>query len=94
MTPYPKTLDELLARCSPPARVVLQATRKGIIQAVPSAVERFRSGWGLVGYNAPSYFAFIFADADVVRLGFEWGVALADPLQLLEGDGRQVRPAT
>ena len=91
---YAKTLEELLARCSPRVRSVLQATRQGVIKAVPYAVERFRSGWGLVGYNAPSYFAFIFADADTVRLGFEWGVALMDPLELLEGDGRQVRYIT
>jgi hypothetical protein len=48
----------------------------------------------LIGYNAPTYFAFLVANERAVRLGFEWGVALADPLGLLEGDGRQVRYVT
>lgn len=94
ITPYPKTLEELLARCTSRTRTTLQASRKGIVKAVPAAVERFRSGWGLLGYNAPSYFAFLFADENDVRLGFEWGVGLTDPMGLLEGSGRRVRHIT
>jgi hypothetical protein len=94
MTPYPTTLEEMLARCSSETRRVLLCAREGVLTAVPNATERFRSGWGLIGYNAPTYFAFLVADERAVRLGFEWGTALADPLGLLEGDGRQVRYVT
>jgi hypothetical protein len=94
MTPYPTTLEEMLARCSSQTRRVLQTAREGVLTAVPDATERFRSGWGLIGYNAPTYFAFLVADERAVRLGFEWGVALTDPLGLLKGDGRQVRYVT
>ena len=58
------------------------------------ATEKLRSGWGLIGYNAPTYFAFLVANERTVRLGFEWGVDLVDRLGLLEGDGRQVRHVT
>jgi hypothetical protein len=61
------------------------------VSAVPNAVERFRPGWGLIGYNAPAYFAYILADHKGVRIGFEWGVLLSDWDNLLEGDARQVR---
>jgi len=51
-------------------------------------------GWGLIGYNAPAYFAFIAPGRDDVRIGFEWGVMLSDPDRLLEGRGSQVRYVT
>lgn len=58
---------------------------------VPHATERLRPGWGLVGYEAPRYFAFLYPAAGQVKLGFEWGVRLSDRQGLLEGDGTQVR---
>jgi hypothetical protein len=58
---------------------------------VPNAVERFRPGWGFLGYNAPAYFAFLMADRHGVRIGFEWGVLLSDETHLLSGEARQVR---
>ncbi len=87
----PSTLEELLVGCAPRTRALVNAARDAIVAAVPSAIERFRPGWGLIGYNAPRYFAFIHAEPDHVRLGFEWGAALEDPAGLLTGDGRQVR---
>lgn len=94
MHPRPRTISELLSACSDSERRVLEAGRAAIHGAVPEVVERFRPGWGLIGYNAPAYFAFIALDRGQVKLGFEYGVALADPLGLLEGDGRQVRYVT
>jgi len=89
--PPPKTLEALLATCTPEVCRLLERARKSVLAAVPSAVERYRAGWGLIGYNAPHYFAFLVPDATQIRMGFEWGVALSDPLQMLDGTGRQVR---
>ncbi len=90
----PDSTEELLAGCDARTRRLVVAARKAIAAAVPEAVERFRPGWGLIGYNAPAYFAFIHAEPGRVRIGFEWGVALPDPAGMLEGDGRQVRHVT
>lgn len=68
-----------------------EAARKVIRRTVPSAAEKLRPGWQLIGYNAPRYFAFIAPKVNYVMLGFEWGVMLPNLSGLLEGDGSQVR---
>ncbi|MCA9553352.1 MAG: DUF1801 domain-containing protein [Myxococcales bacterium] len=85
------SVDGFLSRLEPPVVPLVQAARACIMAAVPHATERVRPGWQLIGYNAPTYFAFIAPDRDGLRVGFEWGVLLDDPAGLLEGTGRQVR---
>lgn len=85
------SLDDLLARCSPRVRRLVEAARRAIPRAVPGATERLRAGWGIIGYDAPRYFAFVAPQRDHVRVGFERGVLLVDPARLLEGEGAQVR---
>ncbi|MEY2930568.1 MAG: hypothetical protein RL033_1317 [Pseudomonadota bacterium] len=85
------SVEEFLSGCSEQGRGLAHAARRRISGAVPHATERVRLGWRLIGYNAPSYFAFITVEEDHVRIGFEWGIRLADPTRLLEGDGSQVR---
>ena len=46
---------------------------------------------GLIGYNAPAYFAYILPAEDHIRIGFEWGALLPDPADLLGGNAKQVR---
>ncbi len=36
-----------------------QGARERILEVVPHASEKLRAGWGLIGYNAPAYFAFM-----------------------------------
>lgn len=91
MTGRPATIDELLAGLDPGRRRLVEGARRRIRTVVPEAVERLRPGWGLIGYNAPGYFAFIVPAPGDVRIGFERGVGLPDPEGLLEGDGKQVR---
>jgi hypothetical protein len=91
MLPRAHSIDELLLMCDPRARKLAEAARQRIVAVVPHATERLRAGWGLIGYKAPAYFAFIVLGPDQVRIGFEWGVDLADPSGLLEGSGKQVR---
>jgi hypothetical protein len=59
-------------------------------QAVPDAIERVRPGWRLIGYEVPAgrrtrYFAFVAPEVEHVHLGFEYGVWMADPDNLLRG---------
>ncbi len=88
------SIHELLSTCTPKTRRLAEAARKRILRVVPEATEKLRPGWGLIGYNAPAYFAFIAPERDALRIGFEWGVMLADPTRLLEGTGSQVRYVT
>ena len=87
----PGSIDELLAPYGPNVVALANAARRRILSLVPHAVERLRPGWGLIGYSAPKYFAFVVPVKDGVRIGFEWGVRLDDPAGLLEGNGSQVR---
>jgi hypothetical protein len=89
-----KTVGALLAAATPSVREVAEAARQLVLAAVPGVEERVRPGWGLIGYDAPRYFAFVYPGAQEVRVGFEWGVALDDPSGLLEGAGTQVRWVT
>ena len=79
-------------------RELALAARDRIRQLVPSATEAVRAGWGLLGFSAPRYFAFLapapaaaHAAGELLRLGFEQGVLLEDPWGLLVGAGTQVR---
>lgn len=95
MMPFrPRTIDELLSICTPKTRRLVESARARIQSIVPGATEKLRPGWGLIGYNAPAYFAFIVPERDALRIGFEWGVMLSDPRGLLEGTGSQVRYVT
>lgn len=94
MLPRPRTIAELLEPLSPERRKLVDAARRRVLAVVPTAIERLRPGWGLIGYNAPGYFAFIVPGPGELKIGFERGVTLPDEARLLEGDGRQVRYVT
>lgn len=85
------SIDELVAPFGPRVQALVEHARRVVKRTVPTAKEGLRAGWGLIGYSAPRYFAFLLPVPDGVRLGFEWGVRLRDPRRLLRGDGRQVR---
>ena len=90
-SPRAATIEALLAPCPPRVRRLAEAARQRILAVVPDAVEKLRAGWGLIGYSAPGYFAFVLPMSDHVRIGFEWGVMLPDRAGLLQGTGAQVR---
>lgn len=92
-------IEAYLAPYTPEIRFAADALRALIKDAVPGAQERLRRGWQLIGYRSPAslggrYFCFIAPYADHLRLGFEWGVLLADEDRELEGQGTQVRYRT
>lgn len=73
--------------------------RSLIGEVIPDYEERVYEGWKLIGYRAKKgnksfYFAFIYPADDNVALGFEYGIFLNDPNNLLAGSGNQVRQIT
>ena len=89
----PSTEEEIeafLARLEP--RLAAHArTLRAIVQAtVPTAVERIRPGWGLIGYDLPvtrhgTFFAWIWPEPEHIHIGFEVGTLMKDPEGRLHG---------
>ena len=82
--------DIFLADYRDDIREPAERLRAIVRRAVPSAQERVRPGWRLIGYDVPIgrrsvYFAFVAPEPIHVHLGFALGVAMADPAGLLEG---------
>ena len=71
-------------------RVIADCLRGVVLEAVPEAIERVRTGWRLIGYDVPvgrrtRYFAFVAPEPEHAHLGFEYGVWMSDPDGLLQG---------
>ena len=59
-------------------------------RTVPSASERIRPGWRLMGYELPTkrngtFFAWIWPEPEHVHVGWEVGTLLSDPDGVLHG---------
>ncbi|TAH51648.1 MAG: DUF1801 domain-containing protein [Chloroflexota bacterium] len=93
------TPAEFLNAYPPPLRELANALRMFVKEIVPDAVEGV-NGWGLLAYRVQmgkksAYWGWIGADGDHAHLGFEYGILLHDPKNLLEGHNlRQVRYVT
>lgn len=85
--------NEIIAGCSPEMIDLTEALRRFIRQTIPSAQELMYRGWKGIGYHHPEsgYFCALFPRPEQVNLGFEWGVDLPDPQQLLQGTGKRLR---
>ena len=88
MEPIPPEL--FLEGYSPGIRRAAERLRAVVKQAVPDAIERVRLGWRLIGYDVPfgrrvRYFAFVWPETEHAHLGFEYGIWMADPDNLLRG---------
>jgi hypothetical protein len=71
-------------------RDIADCLRGVVLEAVPEAIERVRTGWRLIGYDVPvgrrtRYFAFVAPEPEHAHLGFEYGVWMSDPDGLLQG---------
>ena len=81
---------------------IAERLRDVVSEAVPEAIERVRTGWRLIGYDVAAgrgtrYFAFVAPEPEHVHLGFEYGIWMADPDEILLGahlDLRKVRFVT
>jgi hypothetical protein len=82
--------EAFLAGYDEPIRALAETLRSVVRRAAPTAVERVRPGWRLIGYDLPVgrrsvYFAFVAPEPIHVHLGFEHGIFMADPDRRLEG---------
>jgi hypothetical protein len=90
--------EALLAPFPAGMQVIAERLRSIVRATFPTAVERVRPGWHLIGFDLPMgkrsvYFAYIAPEVEHVHLGFEHGWAMRDPGHLLQGAGitKQVR---
>lgn len=93
------TPEQFLSGFPPAIEDLAQRLRRLVAHTVPNATEAVYPGWKLIGYRVKAgrrdaYFGFIAPLVDRVLLGFEYGVLLSDPHQVLGGDGKQVRHVT
>lgn len=82
--------DLFLSGYAPEIRDIADRLRGVVHDAVPTAIERVRTGWRLIGYDLAfgrrtRYFAFVMPEPAHVHLGFQYGVWMADPDHLLRG---------
>jgi len=84
---------DILRHSPPKMRAVVGLLRDVIRQAMPSLKEAGYPGWRCIAYrhSTAGYVCGIFPLETTVKLYFEQGVRLADPLGILEGAGRQTR---
>jgi hypothetical protein len=85
-------VDALLADFPATHVVIAQELRRIVLDTVPEAVERVRTGWRLIGYDLPIrrhgvFFAWIWLEPEHVHLGFPRGVSMDDPAGSLQGTG-------
>jgi hypothetical protein len=88
--------EVLLESYSPGIRRAVDRLRAVVKRAVPDAIERVRPGWGLIGYDVPigkrtRYFAFVWPEPEHAHLGFEYGIWMDDPDNLLRGAHLKLR---
>jgi len=82
--------EVFLEQYSPGIRRAVEQLRAVVRRAVPDAIERVRPGWRLIGYDVPvgkrtRYFAFVWPEPEHAHLGFEYGIWMDDPDNILRG---------
>ncbi len=88
----PIPVEALLADYPPTHVAIAEQLRAVVLDAVPDAVERVRSGWRLIGYDLPvrkrgAMFAWVWLEPEHVHLGFPRGVQMDDPKGVMKGAG-------
>lgn len=83
-------ITDFLAFYPRPIADQAQRLRTLVLEAVPSAVERLRPGWRLIGYDLPitrhgTYFAWVWPEHEHVHVGWQVGTLMTDPRGLLRG---------
>ena len=96
MPDEPLPPEVFLSDYPPDIQALANAVRGLVVKAVPDAIERVRIGWRLIGYDVPAgrktrYFAFVVPEPAHVHLGFEYGIWMSDPEQLLNGAELKLR---
>jgi hypothetical protein len=82
---------ELFLEAYPPGiRRAINRLRAVVKRAAPDAIERVRPGWRLIGYDIPvgrrtRYFAFVWPEPEHAHMGWEHGIWMDDPDNILRG---------
>src|SRR3954454_18699603 len=82
-------VDGYVARLPLPQRLLARRLLQIIRKAAPNAAEDDK--WGTPWYFYHGLFCYFRANTHHITFGFNQGVQLADPLQLLEGVGKRMR---
>ena len=88
---------ELFLESYPPGiRRAIDRLRAVVKAAVPDAIERVRPGWRLIGYDVPvgkrtRYFAFVWPEPEHAHMGWEYGIWMDDPDNILRGAHLKLR---
>jgi hypothetical protein len=90
------TFQDALDRSSPKTKKLANALRKLISKVYPKVVEvpwpRLQViGYGIGPKKSTEHFCYIAPYGEHVNLGFNYGLGLPDPEQLLEGAGKKFR---
>jgi len=90
------TPSDILVEHSPSIRTLTRTLQQIVKRTIPDAIEKAYPGWRGIGYSHPlsGYFCGIFPQKDCVKVGFEHGILLDDPHEILNGEGKQVRYLT
>jgi hypothetical protein len=91
-----QTVEQFLSEVPTPIRRLMERLRSILQTTIPNHIEAVYPGWGLIGYritqgHTSKYFAYISPADGGAKLGFEYGVLLPDPNNILEGRGSRVR---
>lgn len=86
-------LDDLLSSYPRPITQLVHQLMALLHDLSPESSTRVYPGWRGVGFHHPDggYFCGVFPQPSLVRLVFEHGAALPDPLGELQGSGSQTR---
>jgi hypothetical protein len=88
--PRSDEIEEFLDQYPPRVAEQVQELRAVVQRAVPTAIERLRPGWRLIGYDLPArghstYFAWVWPQVEHVHVGWEVGTLMDDPRGMLQG---------
>ena len=91
-----KAVDAFLESYPPHIAAMAQRLREIVLRATPTAVERLRVGWRVIGYDLPngrrlSYFAWIGPELEHVHVGWQAGTLMDDPDGVLRGAHIQLK---
>jgi len=90
------TFKDALARSNPETKKLATALRKLISEVYPKVVEVPWPKLQVIGYGigpkkSTEHFCYIAPYGEHVNLGFNYGLVLPDPDQLMEGAGKKFR---
>ncbi len=84
-------IEDILKAHTPEIQQTVAVLRALVKQVAPDLTEEGKRGWGNIIYKADEAICAISPHKAHVNLNFYKGMNLADPEQLLEGDGQSLR---